>query len=471
MKIVLKKVVAVALSIVTAVYAYPVECVPGGLESSLSGQNLASLTSLTVTGSMDARDFRFLQSEMPGLSALDLSGVDVAEYSGKKPLFGNYVSFEKDELPPFCFAGMRLRSVSLPRSLVSVGDGAFSGCAQLRGVEIPANVVSVGDMAFSGCSSLETVKSYSGLVEVGEYAFSKCSMLSSVDLPSLAHIGSSAFSFCASLKSFVFTSSLVRIADGAFEGAGLESVDLSMCNSLTEIGAWAFADNGSLRSVVLPSGLESLGDGAFFYNTALGSIDLPEGVVRINDFTFAGNKLMADSKFLPASLKDIGDYALSDWRSLVEIIIPENVEYIGTGAFRNQSSLRRIEALPADPPSLGDDVWENVAKWRVDLIVPGNSEIAYRAAEQWMDFFNASASVNFEEALIKAAVADGNLVLESSDVITEAALYSVNGTLLSVKRPQSEAVDFYLGGYTGSLYVVRCVLDNGKVEILKIVRD
>ena len=113
--------------------------------------------------------------------------------------------------------------------------GVYVHCgAQLRGVEIPANVVSVGDMAFSGCSSLETVKSYSGLVEVGEYAFSKCSMLSSVDLPSLARIGSSAFSFCASLKSFVFTPALVRIADGAFEGAGLESVDLSMCNSLTE---------------------------------------------------------------------------------------------------------------------------------------------------------------------------------------------------------------------------------------------
>ena len=471
MKIVVKKVVAVALSIVTAVYAYPVECVPGGLESSLSGQNLASLTSLTVTGSMDARDFRFLQSEMPGLAALDLSGVDIVEYSGRKPVFGNYLSFKQDELPPFCLAGMKLQSVVLPRSLVSVGDGAFSGCAQLRGVEIPANVVSVGDMAFSGCSSLETVKSYSGLVEVGEYAFSKCSMLSSVDLPSLAHIGSSAFSFCASLKSFVFTSSLVRIADGAFEGAGLESVDLSMCNSLTEIGAWAFADNGSLRSVVLPFGLESLGDGAFFYNTALGSIELPEGVVRINDFTFAGNKSMADSKFLPASLKDIGDYALSDWRSLVEIIIPENVEYIGTGAFRNQSSLRRIEALPAEPPSLGDEVWANVAKWRVDLIVPGNSETAYRTAGQWMDFFNASVPADFEEALIKATVADGNIVLESSAVINEAALYSINGTLLSVKRPRSESVDFYLGGYTGGIYVVRCVLDNGKVEILKIVRD
>lgn len=471
MKIVLKKVVAVALSIVTAVYAYPVECVPGGLESSLSGQNLASLTSLTVTGSMDARDFRFIQSEMPGLAALDLSGVDVVEYSGKKPLFGNYVSFENDELPPFCFAGMRLQAVSLPRSLASVGDGAFAGCTQLRSVEIPAGVVAVGDMAFSGCASLEAVKSYSGLVSVGDYAFSKCASLSSVDFPSLTYIGSHAFNLCASLKSFVFAPSLMRIGDSAFENSGLESVDLSQCGSLAEIGAWAFADNAALRSVVLPDGIESLGDGAFFYNTALGSIELPEGVVRINDFTFAGNKLMADSKFLPASLKEVGDYALSDWRSLVEIIIPENVEYIGTGAFRNQSSLRRIEALPAAPPSLGDDVWENVAKWRVDLIVPGNSETAYRAAEQWMDFFNASASVNFEEALIKAAVADGNLVLESSDVITEAVLYSVNGTLLSVKRQQSETVDFYLGGYTGSLYVVRCVLDNGKVEILKIVRD
>ena len=261
------------------------------------------------------------------------------------------------------------------------------------------------------------------------------------------------------------------IGEGAFMGTALESVDLSACGSLDVIGAWAFADNDRLAEVVLPSGLESLGDGAFFYNVSLGKVVLPQGLVRINDFTFTGGKLMDDSGFLPVSLREIGDYALSDWRSLTEIIIPENVEYIGTGAFRNQNALYKVEAMPVEPPVLGEDVWKNVDKSTVKLVVPENSEVAYRAADQWKDFFNAASAVNSVESDIKAIVNGNILTLTSGVVIREASLYDLNGILLSVDNSPAETVDFYLGGYGGNVYIVRCVLDNDKVELLKIVRD
>lgn len=450
---------------------YSLNNVSGKLQENLSGQDVAAIVSLDVDGTMDARDFLFILTEMPELSSVDLSGVEITEYSSGESLFGNYVGFEAGELPAFCFSGKKLQSVILPQSLRAIGEGAFSGCSQLRGVVLPASVERVGDMAFSGCSALVSVEGAEGLESVGEYSFSKCRSLVSVEMPSLAMAGSHAFHMCESLASFSFSSALTVIGEGAFMGTALESVDLSACGSLDVIGAWAFADNDRLTEVVLPSGLESLGDGAFFYNVSLGKVVLPQGLVRINDFTFTGGKLMDDSGFLPASLREIGDYALSDWRSLTEIIIPENVEYIGTGAFRNQNALYKVEAMPVEPPALGEDVWENVDKSTVKLVVPENSEVAYRAADQWKDFFNAASAVNSVESDIKAIVNGNILTLISGVVIREASLYDLNGILLSVDNSPAETVDFYLGGYGGNVYIVRCVLDNDKVELLKIVRD
>ena len=235
----------------------------------------------------------------------------------------------------------------------------------------------------------------------------------------------------------------------------LESLDLS--------GA-QITDDGTGRANATP-------EKAFSGYASLTKVVLPQGLVRINDFTFTGGKLMDDSGFLPASLKEIGDYALSDWRSLTEIIIPENVEYIGTGAFRNQNALYKVEAMPVEPPVLGEDVWKNVDKSTVKLVVPENSEVAYRAADQWKDFFNAASAVNSVESDIKAIVNGNILTLTSGVVIREASLYDLNGILLSVDNRPAETDDFYLGGYGGNVYIVRCVLDNDKVELLKIVRD
>ena len=471
MRISIRFFVAVVLPVFAPFFAYPVVNVSGGLEESLAGTDLSALSALTVSGSMDARDFQLIREEMPNLSSLDISGVEITEYSDKKPLLGNYAGFDAGELPPFCLSGTKLQEVVLPASLVSVGDGAFAGCVELKSVDLPASVGEIGDMAFSGCRSLASVKGYGKLTRTGDFSFSRCISLSSVDLPALSVIGCHAFSQCSSLRSFGFAASLSQIGEGAFMGASLEKADLSGCGSLQTVGAWAFADNDALSEVVLPSGVESLGDGAFFYNTSLRRVQLPQGMVRINDFLFAGGKLMTDSGILPESLREIGDYALSDWRSITEIIIPENVEHIGSGAFRNQKSLYKIESLAAEPPALGEDVWANVDKSCVTLSVPENSEAGYRSAEQWRDFFNAASAVSSVESGLSVSVSDNTLVLESAVEIKEAALFDVSGVLLSLKEPRSQTADFYLGGYSANVYIVRCVLDGGKVETLKIARN
>ncbi|MCR5075881.1 MAG: leucine-rich repeat domain-containing protein [Ruminococcus sp.] len=55
----------------------------------------------------------------------------------------------------FCLKS--LKTVRLPDSLKSIGNGAFYACNNLESIRMPASVTSIGTLAFAYCTSLETV--------------------------------------------------------------------------------------------------------------------------------------------------------------------------------------------------------------------------------------------------------------------------------------------------------------------------
>ena len=94
-----------------------------------------------------------------------------------------------------------LTSVTIPESVASIGDNAFS-MSGLTTVTIPKSVTSIGASAFSGCSGLTLVTLSEGVTSIGEGAFMLCEGLISVTIPaSVTSIGESAFSLCSGLTS------------------------------------------------------------------------------------------------------------------------------------------------------------------------------------------------------------------------------------------------------------------------------
>ena len=68
---------------------------------------------------------------------------------------------------------IKLNSVSIGNSVVTIGDEAFSGC-KFQSIFIPDNVVTIGALAFWICSSAVSIHIGDGITTLGSYAFQNC---------------------------------------------------------------------------------------------------------------------------------------------------------------------------------------------------------------------------------------------------------------------------------------------------------
>lgn len=55
------------------------------------------------------------------------------------------------------FSGCSITSITIPNSVTTIGEEAFSGCSNLSNITIPNSVNIIGDGTFSGCRNITTV--------------------------------------------------------------------------------------------------------------------------------------------------------------------------------------------------------------------------------------------------------------------------------------------------------------------------
>ena len=63
---------------------------------------------------------------------------------------------------------------SIPNSVTSIGEYAFSGCTGLTSINITNGVTTIGWYAFSGCSGLTSITIPNSVIDIGYKAFSGC---------------------------------------------------------------------------------------------------------------------------------------------------------------------------------------------------------------------------------------------------------------------------------------------------------
>lgn len=130
---------------------------------------------------------------------------------------------------------------------------AFANQQNITSITIPDSVVILGDHAFEACNNLKNVTIGKGITEISEYAFANCSSLESLVIPdTVTTISLRAFQYCSSLKTVDTGNGVREIETEVFHNCeNLEHVRLG--NSVTEIGTHAFRQCTNLASIVLPA--------------------------------------------------------------------------------------------------------------------------------------------------------------------------------------------------------------------------
>lgn len=127
---------------------------------------------------------------------------------------------------------------------------------------IDCDVVGITDYAFYNCTNLKSITLPESIVSIGEYAFQKSGLTEVVIPDNVKSIGASAFTECSGLVSVSLPRNLSLIRMNTFWNCtGLQSVTFP--EDLETIGTFAFAKCTSLKKVDLPATLTILENGAF----------------------------------------------------------------------------------------------------------------------------------------------------------------------------------------------------------------
>lgn len=252
-----------------------------------------------------------------------------------------------------------LTSITIPNSVTSIGRGAFKYCRDLTSITLPDNMTTIPGYLLCGCTSLPSVIIPSGVTSIEYGAFSSCSSITSIRIPSgVTSIGEGAFSTCQSLASLTLPSGVTTIGKMAFQNCNnLSSVNIP--SGVTIIGEATFFYCGNLSSIVLPSGVTEIGAKAFCGCSRLSSVNIPSGVTEISEETFCGCSSLTSIN-LPCGITTIGKKAFYRCSRLRSINIPNNFcgpfliesSTIGSEAFRGCSSLQYMD-IPFSVTEIG----------------------------------------------------------------------------------------------------------------------
>lgn len=315
----------------------------GTLSTLLTVTERNTVTNLTITGTIDARDFKTMRNSMPVLSDIDISGASIAYYKG---INGTYTStttsieFFANTIPSYSFldpetsiSKTTLKSFVYSSSVTTIGASAFSRCTGLTSFSILPTITKIENSAFWGCSGLTSIIIPSSISTIYESTFNSCSNLSSVTIPSsVTSILHSAFMNCISLSSITLPSSISVINESTFAYSGLTS--LTIPSSVTTIKRFAFQYCPNLITVTIPTSVTSIEERAFESCSKLSYITIPSSVSVIPEYCFENCSELTTIS-IPAGITLIDNNSFENCISLTSISIPASVTTIEILSFDN----------------------------------------------------------------------------------------------------------------------------------------
>lgn len=346
-----------------------------------------------------------------------------------------------------------LTSITLPEGLLGLGTNCFQNSG-LTSISIPATITSIPNYAFSGCTNLASVtfNQKDGAYKVtsfGNYAFQNCSLATAFAIPNtVTSIGTAAL-YGTGLTEIKLPDGVTTVNLGALMAknlTGVESVNFTVKdggiykdNTLVlyfgsgdennvftvpddvTVAAGAFYGNTKVKTVVLPSAMTSLAANMFENFVGLESIVIPASVTTINTKAFLNCVNLTTVTFESANtLTTVGANAFEGCAKLAKLEIkdvewtvnalPDSVTSLGGSAFKNTTALTSF-TLPSNITTVPASLFQGSGLTYISI----PKKITSLGSSAFMD--SALADIDFENRAVDpeaATITYANLSIEAS---------------------------------------------------------
>ena len=261
-------------------------------------------------------------------------------------------------------------------SLEEINVGVFSGCLSLSEITLPETVLIIGDNAFDSCKSLTEFRLPKSVLELGWHVFLGCTSLGKLTLADgkiASLFTNEIFNQCGNLTTLVVESGIISPVDSSrFGDVSPDEIDYD----LRKLGF--FSKMPMLKTLILEDGVEEIGDFAFAWCTNLTTVSIADSVTRIGIAAFGLSSI--GSVVLPANLSAVEKYTFEGCIMLNSVEIPGSVvsishdifyDYCGTVEFSEEINWNELKISRG----MFDLISQNVT-----IIVNGENENQVRVA-------------------------------------------------------------------------------------------
>lgn len=348
---------------------------PGTLEQKLCGDDCSNpllamlhIKELTISGELNGTDFKFLHRYMSNsLEKIDISGARIvsggSSYNGSEDYYT-----ETDKVTHLLFGNFyKVKSIKLPTSITSIGEGAFAGCRELTSIDIPHGVTSIGEFAFGSCLNLSSINIPETVTKIDRQAFQYCSHLAKIKLPeSVTKLSYGLFLNCSNLKDITYSSKLDSIEENVF----------SYCSSLEKI--------------IIPKSVKYMENAWREGCTNLKTIEYHSEKIW---YAYNSNCHNVSNIIIGDEVKEIEELAFYGYDSLRTLTIPANVKKL-ENAIIEECNIETLYMEAMTPPETDgclicvmEDLHRVDAMDKCTLYVPRGAKAAYqKVGYPWTGF-------------------------------------------------------------------------------------
>lgn len=462
---------------------------------------------------MRSADFTFnglgynvISEEMLTVKVADC-GTATGEANISSTVSNNGKTYTVTEIAPNAFTKSKISSVTIPATVVKIGENAFLTCGSLTSIKFNAENCMEANNVFSGCSAVTSLVIGDEVTYIPANIFKGLTSLRSISIPrKVTNIGKGAFEGCTSVSSILFDaescasapnifsgctglfdlviSDNVRIIPDNFMSEAQGLMSLTIGRNVETIGRYAFSQcrnlkyvvynavnalylgyisdslflNGEkLSTVTIGADVEVIPDGLFKYCSGLSSVKWNSKLRSIGVEAFKGTAIV---KFTaPASLREIGHDAFPTSLELVEL--NEGLENLS--GFR-QSKIKKVR-IPSTVREIGDDAFsecsylttvENLESNTIERI--GNNAFyhCYKLTSSSLNFGSALKSIGNHAFCDVTGIANCRLN-EGLETVGEGAFISFKGFADGLILPSTikniESRAFLNCGISGTLII------------------